>query len=136
MSASISKNIVKTYYESFNKQDMSTFLNLLDVNVMHDLNQGGREIGKEKFINFMAHMNRCYKETIKELVIMVDDTGTRAAAEFIVEGTYLMTDKGLPEAKGQHYQLPCGAFFEIANEKITRVTTYYNLKDWLHQVEK
>ena len=31
-----------------------------------------------------------------DLVIMSDATGTRAAAEFTVLGTYLATDEGLP----------------------------------------
>jgi hypothetical protein len=37
--------------------------------------------------------------------------GTRAAAEFVVNGTYLATDEGLPEARGQTYVLPAGGFF-------------------------
>ena len=57
-----------------------------------------------------------------------------AAAEFIVSGTYKQTDAGLPEARGQTYRLPAGAFFEVAGGKIRRVTTYYNLKDWIAQV--
>jgi hypothetical protein len=30
--------------------------------------------------------------------------------------------------------LPAGAFFELADGRITRVTTYYNLADWTTQV--
>ncbi len=60
---------------------------------------------------------------------------TRAgAAEFIVHGNYLKTDPGLPEAKGQTYILPAGAFFDIRDGKIARVTTFYNLNDWIAQV--
>ena len=62
--------------------------------------------------------------------------GSRAAAEFIVSGTYLDNDEGLPEAKGQTYKLPAGSFFEIRDGKIARITTYYNLTDWISQVEK
>ncbi len=50
----------------------------------------------------MAHMQRCYKEKAIDLVIMINEDGTRAAAEFINEGTYIATDKGLPEAEQQH----------------------------------
>jgi steroid delta-isomerase-like uncharacterized protein len=59
---------------------------------------------------------------------------TRAAAEFVVHGRYLATDEGLPEAKGQTYVLPAGAFLEVREGRIARVTTYYNLQDWLRQV--
>jgi steroid delta-isomerase-like uncharacterized protein len=56
------------------------------------------------------------------------------AAEYVVEGTYLATDEGLPPAQGQTYTLPGGAFFGLTAGKITRVTNYYNLQDWLAQV--
>lgn len=128
------KDLIKQYYDSFNRQDMTAFLNCMSDNVVHDINQGGSEKGKETFSKFMQHMNRCYKETVKDLVIMANENGTRAAAEFIIEGTYLTTDSGLPEANGQKYRLPVGTFFSINNGKIDRVTTYYNLKDWLTQV--
>ena len=55
------------------------------------------------------------------------------AAEFNVHGTYLQTDEGLPPANGQTYILPAGTFFAVKGGRITRVTTYYNLTDWLMQ---
>ena len=51
-------------------------------------------------------MDHSYRETITGLAIMVDATGRRAAAEFVVEGEYLATDAGLPAARGQRYSLP------------------------------
>ena len=60
--------------------------------------------------------------------------GTRAAAEYMVNGTYLETDSGLPEAQGQTYRLPAGSFFSLQDGRITRVVTYYNLADWIRQV--
>ena len=79
-------------------------------------------------------MTRCYAENLTDMVIFEAEGGTRAAAEYIVGGTYLATDAGLPEAKGQTYRLPAGSFFTLENGKITRVTTYYNLADWVAQV--
>lgn len=129
------KDLIKAYYDNFNHQKIEAFLNLLTEDVIHDINQGGSEKGREAFHVFIQHMNRCYKETVQDLLIMVSEDGNRAAAEFVIEGTYIGTDKGLPEAKGQHYKLPCGAFFHIANGKISRVTNYYNINDWLKQVK-
>jgi steroid delta-isomerase-like uncharacterized protein len=54
----------------------------------------------------------------------------------VVLGEYLQTDEGLPPAKGQKYRLPAGAFFEIRDGKVARITNYYNLQDWIAQVEK
>lgn len=65
---------------------------------------------------------------------MVDASGTRAAAEFVVHGEYLATDKSLPDANGQNYVLPAGAFIAIDNGRISRLTMCYNLEDWTSQV--
>jgi len=126
--------LIRAYYDAFNAGDMAAFLDLLDEDVVHDINQGSRRSGKEAFWSFMEHMNRCYRERLTDIVVMSSPDGTRAAAEFIVHGEYLATDEGLPEAAGQTYELPAGAFFEIRNGKIARVTNYYNLKDWIAQV--
>ncbi len=128
------KDILVQYYDSFNQGNMDKFLDLLDENIMHDINQGKRQIGKTEFSKFMQRMNHCYKEKITNIVIMTNSDNQHAAVEFIVEGTYLATDEGLPPAKNQHYALPGGAFFEIKNGKICRITNYYNLNDWLKQV--
>ena len=103
---------------------------------MHDVNQGSRREGKAAFRAFMAQMDAAYAERIADLVVMVDGTGSRAAAEFIVLGTYLRTDPGLPEAHGQAYRLPAGAFFTVQDGQVARVATHYNLPDWIAQVSR
>ncbi len=129
------RNLIQRYYDAFNAQDMGTFLSLLTDDVVHDINQGTRETGKAAFSAFMERMNRNYREQIVDLVVMTDASGTRAAAEFTVLGTYLATDEGLPEAQGQTYKLPAGAFFEVRDGKVARITNYYNLQDWIAQVQ-
>jgi steroid delta-isomerase-like uncharacterized protein len=126
--------LVEQYYAAFNGGDMEAFLNLLTDDVVHDINQGKREIGKEAFTQFMACMNHNYKEQLVDMVIMATADGKRAAAEFVVLGEYIKTDSGLPEAQGQSYRLPAGAFFEISDNKVARITNYYNLQDWIAQV--
>ena len=126
--------LLQQYYAHFNAGDTDAMLGLLDEDVVHDINQGGEEIGVEAFRAFFVRMNRSYRENLQEIQLFASEDGTRAAAEFVVHGTYLATDEGLPEATGQTYVLPAGAFFSIKNGKITRVTMYYNLEDWLQQV--
>lgn len=126
------KDLIERYYAAFNAGDTDAMLALVSDDIAHDVNQGARRIGKETFAAFNAHMTRTYRETLSDLVIMAE--GDRGAAEFIVNGEYLATDEGLPEANGQTYRLPAGAFFAASNGKITRVTTYYNLTDWMAQV--
>ncbi len=125
---------IRAYYDAFNRQDMDAFLALLTDDVVHDINQGERQVGKDIFAKFMQHMSHCYKENLTDMVIMASEDGKRASAEFIVNGEYLKTDEGLPQANGQTYVLPAGAFFELKDGKVARVTNYYNLNDWIAQV--
>ncbi len=129
-----SQTLIENYYAAFNAGDMDRFLNLLTDDVIHDINQGQRETGKEAFRAFMQRMNKNYREQLVDFCIMSSDCGTRAAAEFVVLGEYLVTDEGLPPARGQKYRLPAGAFFDIRDGKVARITNYYNLEDWIAQV--
>ena len=113
MSQQDTLKLVENYYVAFNGGDMDTFLNLLTDDVIHDINQGRREVGKAAFTQFMSGMNTSYKEQLVDMVVMASVDGQRAAAEFVVLGEYLKTDEGLPEANGQKYKLPAGAFFVI-----------------------
>ena len=135
---SAAEGIVRAYYAAFNAGDMDAFLGLLTEDVAHDVSQGGRKVGREAFARFMTHMNRCYRERIEDLVVLTESSGTRAAAEFTVHGTYIATDPGVPAgtapARGQTYMLPAGAFFTLRGEKIARVSNHYNLGDWVRQV--
>ncbi|EDP62516.1 hypothetical protein BAL199_13273 [alpha proteobacterium BAL199] len=126
--------LIHRYYEAFNRGDAEGMASCLADDVAHDVNQGARRSGVGAFREFCAHMARCYRERLDGLVILATEDGSRAAAEFMVNGAYLATDAGLPPAKGQTYRLPAGAFFEVRDGRIARVTTYYNLPDWIAQV--
>ncbi|MBQ4808908.1 nuclear transport factor 2 family protein [Phaeobacter sp. HS012] len=125
---------VTCYFEAFNAKDTDAMLECLSDDVAHHVNEGKIRIGKALFAEFCTHMSRCYDEALTDMVVFVNADGKRAAAEYIVNGTYLETDAGLPEAHQQTYRLPAGSFFDLEDGKITRVTTYYNLADWMAQV--
>jgi steroid delta-isomerase-like uncharacterized protein len=137
-----STELVLAYYAAFNRGDREAMLALLTDDVAHDLNQGTREIGRDAFAAFMARMDRCYREQLRDIVVMASPDGHRAGAEYVVHGEYLANDPsidpgqatGLPPASGQTYVLPGGAFFAIRDGRIARVTNYYNLQDWIAQV--
>ncbi|KAA2284284.1 ketosteroid isomerase-related protein [Arenimonas fontis] len=128
--------LVLDYYAAFNRGDREAMLALLADKVVHDINQGGRETGKAAFAAFLERMDRCYREQLKDIVVMANGSGDRAAAEYMVHGEYLADDTGLPPARGQKYVLPGGAFFELRDGRIARVTNYYNLEDWIAQVSR
>lgn len=127
--------LILDYYAAFNRGDHAAMLDLMAEDVVHDINQGEREIGRSAFATFLQSMAACYRERIRDVVVMVTHDGHRAAAEYVVEGEYLETAEGLPAADGQVYTLPGGAFFDIRDGRITRVSNHYNLADWLRQVD-
>lgn len=128
------QDIISAYLAAFNCGDWPGMLALLTDDVVHDINQGGAEHGKPAFAGFLDRMARCYREELRDIVIMVGADGARAAAEFQVHGEYLAQDSGLPPACGRRYALPAGAFFALKDGRIRRVTMYYNLQEWLRQV--
>ena len=127
-------DLVSGYYDPFNRGDWAGMLERLDDDVTHDLNQGARESGREAFAAFLRRMEASYREQLHEVVVMASADGSRAAAEYVVHGEYHHTDEGLPPANGQRYVLPGGAFFDIRDGSIARVSNYYNLQDWIAQV--
>lgn len=132
----MSRQIIQAYYDAFNRADAAGMLALLSDDVEHHVNEGGVRLGKVQFAEFCSHMGVSYREVLTDIVIFASEDGSRAAAEFVVNGEYLKTDPGLPEAHGQRYVLPAGTFFALKDGRITRVTTYYNLNDWIAQVSK
>ncbi len=128
--------LVLGYYAAFNRGDREGMLALLAEDVVHDLNEGERQVGKPAFAAFMQRMDGSYRERLDDIVVFATQDGDRAAAEYVVHGQYLRDDEGLPPAQGQEYVLPGGAFFDIRDDRITRVTNYYNLQDWIGQVSR
>jgi steroid delta-isomerase-like uncharacterized protein len=127
-------SLIARYYAAFNAGDPEGMLACLTDDIEHRVNEGAHRIGKARFAEFCSHMGVSYQETLKDIVIFATDDGSRAAAEFVVHGTYLKTDPGLPDAHGQTYILPAGGFFDVRDGKIARITTFYNLNDWIRQV--
>jgi steroid delta-isomerase-like uncharacterized protein len=126
--------LVLTYYSAFNRGDWNGMLALLADDVAHDPNQAARENGREAFAAYLERIRVCYHEQLRDIVVLVAPDGDRAAAEYVVHGEYLSTDEGQPIAHGQKYQLPGGAFFEIREDRIARVSHFYNQHAWLAQV--
>ena len=130
----MARDLIERYYAAFNAGDAEGMLACVTDDVEHRVNEGEVRHGRAQFADFCAHMGVSYREELRDMVIFVNDDGTRGAAEFVVHGEYLRTDPGLPDAKGQRYVLPAGAFFDIRGDRIARVTTFYNLSDWVRQV--
>jgi len=135
MSKAATRALITRYLEALSVGDLDTVTACVSDDVIHDVNQGGeRRIGRDRYVAYTARMSHHYSEQLSDIVILVNDDGSRAAAEFNITGKYVNTEDGLPPAYGQKYQLPAGIFFTIEADQISRVTAYYNLTDWITQV--
>jgi len=134
MTDTTARATITAYYAAFNAGDAGGMLACVTEDVEHRVNEGGVRRGRALFGAFCAQMGAFFAETLHDLMILTAPDGQRAAAEFTVHGTYLQTDPGLPEARGQVYVLPAGAFFTLEGGRIARISTFYNLADWVRQV--
>lgn len=124
--------LITAYFEAFNRHDAGALLALLSEDVVHEINEGPTEVGIDKFRAFKAHMDECYREQIRDMVVMVE--GDRGCCDFICDGSYIATDGGLPEARGQTYSIPGCAIFTCRDGKIAKIVSYYNLRTWIAAV--
>lgn len=132
----LSQALIEAYYHRFMAADYAGMIDLMTDDVEHFVNLGNLRVGKAAFQDFLNDMKDIYSDHIYDLVIFTAQDGLRAAAEFRVKGKYLTTEPGYPEAWGQEYDIPVGAFFSVRDGQISRVTVYYNLGDWVKQVTK
>jgi steroid delta-isomerase-like uncharacterized protein len=134
----MSTDLIRRYYDAFNAGDRVAMLGCVAEGVEHRVNQGGTRRGRGEFAAFNAKMQRCYKERVRDLVVFEGDAPGRLAAEFVVQGTYQEDDpalgEGMTPARGQSYELPAGAFFEVEDGRIARLSTFYDLTDWKRQI--
>jgi steroid delta-isomerase-like uncharacterized protein len=128
--------IVQDYYSFFNQKNWEGMLSLLHPQIRHEANQGDTRVGLELFREFLGKMDDSYDETLTDMVFLSEPTDTRVAVEFVVNGIYKKGEPGLPPAHNQTYVLPAGAFLEVKDGKIARVTTYYNLEHWIKLVSE
>jgi steroid delta-isomerase-like uncharacterized protein len=125
---------LRAYYEALNRHDPASAVALLDDEVVHELNQGPREVGKAPFREFLQRMEYCYHEQLVDIRLLASNDGTLAAAEYTVIGEYVADDIGMPPAAGQRYRMPGSAFFALREGRICRVSDHYNLQEWFSQV--
>ena len=111
-------NLVERYYAAFNGGDMDTFLNLLTDDVIHDINQGKREIGKEAFTQFMACMNYNYKEQLVDMVIMATEMANAQPLNLWYWANILKRMKVCLPQKDKHTVYPQALFLKSVTTKL------------------
>src|ERR1700709_825257 len=113
-----SLDLIRRYYHALNNRAWENLMGLLSDGIVHDLNHGASETGRETFKASLERTLRCYRETLSGITIISSNDGNRAAAEYRIAGEYLATDAGRPPARGQKYVLDGGAFFQISGRQV------------------
>ena len=126
--------LILRFYAAFNRGDVEAMLDCCAEDLVHDVNQGQREVGRAAYRAHLENLLRCHRVEVRDIVVMSVDDGTRAAAEFVQHGTYQDTTAGLPAANGQRYVLPSGGFFTVHLGKIARIAHHYNLRERAAQI--
>ncbi|MEO1694857.1 MAG: nuclear transport factor 2 family protein, partial [Pseudomonadota bacterium] len=99
MTADDTRALIQRFFDALAARDTPAVLACLADDVVHDVNQGGeRRIGRPRFEAYLARMQHHYEEATSDLVILVSDDGTRAAAEYNMAGRYVQTEEGMPPA--------------------------------------
>lgn len=129
-----SEKIIESYFESFNGGYLPRMLELLDEGVVHDTHLLKGEKGKKAFEAFLSRQAECYQERVHDIIIMSEASGKYAAAQYNITGTYRKTEAGQLPARGQVYTVRGGTFFEFTEDKISRITSYYNIQEWNDQI--
>ncbi len=128
---------LKRLFAALNAGDRDATLACLGGEVVFDAFGGGREIGREGVRRVLAERAHAFRESYRDLVLMTETSGRRAAAEFTLRGLYQAQADGLPAASNQPFSVPGGAFFDIEDDgRIARASFMINLAELTRQLAR
>lgn len=128
---------MKRLFAALNAGERDTVLSCLAEEVVFDTFEGLREIGRERVRWVLAERGNAFRETFRDLVLMTEESGRRAAAEFTLRGFYQAQAPGLPAASGQAFSVPGGAFFDMEdNGRVLRASFVLNAAELARQLAR
>ena len=127
---------MRQYYFYFFGAKWDSVLALLAPEIIHTFNNEDVGTGIAKFREFVNIKHIHYREQQQELSVTVDLTSSEACAKFILEGHYISTYPGLPEARQQYYRIDVETFFEFNRDKISRIATCFDFAEWINQINQ
>jgi steroid delta-isomerase-like uncharacterized protein len=108
------QEIIAAYLAAFNRGDWPGMLALLADDVAHDINQGATQHGKPAFATFLDHMARCYREELRDIVIMAGPDGSRRRRNFGLKDNIWPPMKGCRRPRASAIPCPPGRFMRCA----------------------
>ncbi len=125
--------MIADYFAAFNAGDVPGMLACLSDDVAHHVNEGQVRRGKEPFAAFCDHMSSCYRRRRSTDMVLFEARGTARARRLNMWSTAPTSKRmtGCPRRGVRPTACPRARSSMSSDGKITRVTTYYNLADWI-----
>ncbi|PWV64623.1 nuclear transport factor 2 family protein [Plasticicumulans acidivorans] len=115
------QGLIERLYAALNARDYESVRELLGSEFVYSDSAECRQLGKAAYLRELKQAAQHVREHFFELCVMCNSDGSRAAAEYTVLGVSLDGDEG------GNYRLIGGAFFELHEGLIQRISQHRNL---------
>lgn len=134
MIQSPAEKIVENFYHYFNSSQLENLYALISDDITHEINYGGIEKGKAKFIEHIVSTKRHFDEHLYDIIFMSSKDDKHVTTKFKVKGKYIYTDPTFIPANGQQYELSVINYFEIEQGKIITGKCWFDQHDFEGQI--
>jgi steroid delta-isomerase-like uncharacterized protein len=127
------EQVVRDFYAAYGRRDVEAMMSLVSDDIVEDLSGIGLVTGAQDEREFLSGLLAAFPDLVTE-VTRVIAVGDLVAVEWHRSGTFSGTPwRGLP-ASGKPFVLRGGAFLVVSDNKITRITGYYDTADFARQI--
>ena len=120
----LARGLVQRYFEALNSQQLEGMKAIVSPDIIHDVDTVERRLGREAFLAYLGNRADQYREHIFDIELMVNEDGTRAAAEYTLLGFPLSNGPHDELGGSQTYRISGGLFFQIEDGRIARVSQH------------
>ena len=121
------RDLVMRYYTAYNAENWQACLSLLSPGVVHD-HPKGREAGNLSFERSVFQSDGCRLQ-FANISIRASQSGRQAVAEYAILRSNPNTAPEMLEGSNPYPQLQGRSFFDVKDDLILRITTYFDLRD-------
>lgn len=129
------RKLIETWLSAYSARRIDDMLACVSDNAALDISGQERVTGRRQIRFALAERFKQFEESVADIEIMMNDSGTRGAAEFTLRGRYRSDADELPPASGQPYSQLAGIFFEVEGGLFSRLSYRFNLIELRLQLE-
>jgi steroid delta-isomerase-like uncharacterized protein len=133
MGTATPEQVVSSFYDAYARRDIEAMMSHVSDDIVEDLSGIGLVTGAEQEREFLTGVLAAFPDLATEVTRMLA-CGDVVAAEWRRHGTFSGAPwRGLP-ASGKPFAFRGGAFLEVHDQKITRITGYYDTAEFARQI--